>query len=146
MHLDHLVGAVAEVDLAEPAREEQVDDLGENAGRAVQMPERIPGGRDQPGLLGELALRGCRRSFAGVQLPGRELPQPTAGDMPVLTQQANPAALIQRHRRGPARVTDHLEVDVTPVRQANALDPHVDDLAVKRRLFRRFGIAIGRFV
>ncbi len=81
----------------QPARQEDVDDLGQHAGRAEELAEAFPVPRGHAGLFGELALRALERRLAVVDLAGRQLGDPAARRMAELAQQAD--ATVRRRAR-----------------------------------------------
>lgn len=60
-------------------------------------------------FLYELAFRGFERWLAGLQFPGGQLPDPAAGDVAVLPQEAYPPLRIDGDNRSAARVVNDLE-------------------------------------
>src|SRR6185503_17869183 len=100
-----------------------------NPGRGQVIAERVPRGGLHAGLLFELAARRVERRLAIVDLAARQFPDPTAGDVTELAQQADTLVLVDRNDGRAARMLDDLQLRDRPVRQLYALDVQLDDAA-----------------
>ena len=81
-------------------RAEDVDDLVRPARRGVQSDERLPRGRHEVGLLGELALRGLERRLPlDVEQARRQLPVAHLDGVPVLLDRQHAVRLVD-HENG----------------------------------------------
>ncbi len=112
----------------------------------MQAAERVPSRGDQTGLFREFSLSGYSWAFARVQLASGNLPEPAAGDVAILAQQAHPAPIVDRDSRCTTRMANDFEVNVTSVWQTHTLDLDIDNLALKHGALWQVSRVIGRFV
>src|SRR3984885_8052408 len=88
VHLDDLGTLGSAAARGGAGGEEQVQPLAEHPGGAEHGAEAVPVNRADARLLAELAARGGERRLAGLELAGRQLPQPAVRHVAVLAQQA----------------------------------------------------------
>ena len=102
--------------------QEDVDHLGQHAGRAEVLAELVPAAGLHAGFFREFSHGALERRLTAVQLPGRQLVQPPAGRVPELVQQADAPLGVEGHDRGPARVMRDLEFGHPAVRKRHLLE------------------------
>ncbi len=122
VHLEDLVFLRGRLHGDEVAGQEQVDHLGEHAGRAQVFAELVPASGAHAGFLGQFADGALDRRLAAVELAGRQFVQPAAGRVPELAQQADAPVGVQRDDRGPAGMVRDLEFGDPAVRQPHLLE------------------------
>jgi hypothetical protein len=83
------------------------------------------------GFLGKFALRGHERLLVRLELSGRQLPEPAAGDVTILTQETYARLRIERdHRRASGMVHD-IKLCTMAVRQYDFVYGDVHDASAK---------------
>src|SRR5207302_719231 len=75
----------------------------------------------------ELALCGEERRLVGLELAGGQLPQPAAGDIAILPQEAHASLLVQGDRGGTTRMMHDLEERAVAVREQHLVGGDADD-------------------
>jgi hypothetical protein len=83
------------------------------------------------GFLGELALRGHERLFVRLELSGRQFPEPPAGDVAILTQEAHARLRIERDHRSASGVMHDIKLGAMAVRQYDFVDRDVHNASAK---------------
>jgi len=114
--------------LGEVAGQVDPDHLGRVPGRAVQVEQQLPAGRDEVDLLGQLA--GCRRGQflpLDVDQPGRQLPELLAERMPVLADQDQPVLVVDRRDGHRADVDDIVPLGRPAARHRDLVGHHRED-------------------
>ena len=133
----------------ESGGKKQMQHLREDARRAQIGVEAVPGACAHARLLGQLALRRNEGWLVGLELAGGELPQPPAGDVAVLAQQAHALLVIDGDNRRAARMMHDLELGPIPVGENDLIGGHGDDASTEmdRLLVRlHFSRMLARFV
>ena len=87
----------------------EMQDLGEQAWGAQGGPEALPVTRADAGFFYQLAFCGFERWLVGLELSGRQLPDPASGHVSVLPQEADPLLGIEGDNCSAARVVNNLE-------------------------------------
>ena len=122
-------------------RQEQVQNLGEDSRRAQIAFQAVPLLGTHPRLLDELTLRRDERRLVGLQLPRRQLPDPSFRHVAILPEQAHAVLCIDGHHRGPARVVNDFQLSPIPIRQNHLVSGNRDDATTKlKRLLFRFHV------
>src|SRR5579864_3093434 len=87
----------------------EMQHLGEHPWGTQGRPEALPVIRTDAGFFYQLALCGFERRLVGLEFSGRQLPDPPAGHVSVLPQEADPLLGIESDDRSAARVVNDLE-------------------------------------
>jgi len=87
--------------------------------------------RAEPGFLDQFALDGLERRLARLELAGRQLPDPAARGVAILTDQADAAARVDCRCGSATGVVDDLQLGHVAVRQPHGLEVDGDDPATE---------------
>ena len=135
MDLDNLMRLRIGRHVHEIPRQKQMHYFSEYAWRADDFPHGLPMAGAQARLLFQFTLRGGQGRLARIQLAGGQFPQPAAGRVPVLPQQADTILVIERHHGGASGVADDLKLGHRAVRKRDPLQIKVDDFSAVNSRF-----------
>ncbi len=108
-----------------------MNDFGEHARRGHARAETRPRRGLGAGFFDELTLRGVQRRLVRLELSRGQLPEPAAGGVTILAQQAHALLIVDRHGGCAAGMVHDLESGTMAVRKRHFVDRERDHAATE---------------
>lgn len=114
---------------AQPTRDEDMEYLGAESGRRMDRDQGLPRCGGEPRFFFQFPLCARDGRFLVFELSCRQLVQPIAGRMPILTDQQDPAVVKDRQNHSSARMDRDLSIRLAAVRIFDLIHNQTEDAA-----------------